>query len=401
MRWCLACLWMMTVLAPRAEAWRPTNWVCFMWPWAYESPSGDWYWFETGTGERQWVHGYPPADGWRPLPESGLAQGWSWHDWPYAYSHRTMAWYYLNQGDVQWCVNMRTGVWSLFGAPAATPDMALIPAGEFQMGDSLGDGGFPERPVHTVFISAFYMDKFEVTKALWDAVKNHRGGNGYTYANNGNGRAPDHPVQTIYWLDAVKWCNARSERDGLKPAYYTDATFANVYRTGSLIPAVNWAANGYRLPTEAEWEKAARGGATGRRFPWSDTDWIDHSRANYYSYGDDYDKATNAGHHPTWGTGGYPATCPVGTFAPNGYGLYEMAGNIWELCWDYEDRDYYATSPSTDPRGAASNDLSHARALRGGNCNFGASDARCARRDNFLVDWVSCIVGFRCARSAE
>jgi len=410
----LTSLALTALLVQTVDAWQPAGWICFQWPWAYDHASGDWYWFGSDSGHAQWVHGYPPADGWRSLSESGLARGWSWHAWPYAFSHASSAWYFFDAGLTQWCVNMRTGAWSTLGTPIATPDMALIPAGPFQMGDSFGEGNATERPVHTVFVSAFYLDQCEVTKAQWNEVKKHRGGNGYTYAHAGEGRAADHPVQTISWMDAVKWCNARSERDGLKPVYYTDSSFVRVYRTGELIPTPNWGANGYRLPTEAEWEKAARGGAEGRRFPWSDSNWIDHSRANYFSNWTvdgarhpwyDYDKATQEGYNPIWGTGGYPATCPVGTFAPNGYGLHEMAGNIWELCWDVLagnlDSDRYPTSPTTDPRGLPSNDPSLARALRGGNCNFDPSEATCASRDNFQPNFVSCIVGFRCARRAE
>ena len=87
-------------------------------------------------------------------------------------------------------------------------------------------------------------------------------------------------MQTVDWYDVVKWCNARSQQAGLTPVYYTDTDLTQVYTNGERIRYVNWTANGYRLPTEAEWEKAARGGLSGQRFPWGNT--ISESQANYY-----------------------------------------------------------------------------------------------------------------------
>jgi formylglycine-generating enzyme required for sulfatase activity len=143
---------------------------------------------------------------------------------------------------------------------------SLIPAGSFQMGDALAEGLSQELPVHTVQVSAFYMAKHEVTKALWDEVRTWAAGNGYTDLPVGGGKAADHPVQAINWYAMVKWCNARSEKNGLTPCY---RVCSEIYRFGENEPDCNWEANGYRLPTEAEWEKAARGGLSGKRFPWT------------------------------------------------------------------------------------------------------------------------------------
>jgi sulfatase modifying factor 1 len=256
------------------------------------------------------------------------------------------------------------------------PDMALIPAGSFTMGDTFGDGWSYELPLHTVYVSAFYMDRYEVTKALWDTVKSWNGGNGYSYDHAGSGKASTHPVQTIDWYDCVKWCNARSQKEGLTPCYYTDSGLTVVYKTGQVAPYVKWTAIGYRLPTEAEWEKAARGGASGHRFPWSDVDTITHSQANYYSDSSySYDISPTRGYHPTFNEGVPPYTSPVGYFAANGYGLYDMAGNVWEWCWDWYGA--YSSSSQTDPRGPASGSD---RVLRGGGWGSGAIFCRSADR---------------------
>jgi formylglycine-generating enzyme required for sulfatase activity len=276
--------------------------------------------------------------------------------------------------------------------------MSLIPAGEFDMGDSLGDGLDYELPVHTVTISAFYMDQYEVTKALWDEVNAFNDGNGYSYSNTGQSKAASHPVHTVSWYDVVKWCNARSEMDGLTPVYYTDADFTEVYKTGEVAPFADWSANGYRLPTEAEWEKAARGGAAGQRFPSGDT--ITHSNANYISSSSSlpaYDTSSTSGSHPDFSAGEPPNTSPVGYFAPNGYGLFDMAGNIYEWCWDWLSESYYGSSPAIDPRGPDFGDYG-TRVLRGGSWAGTASFMRVADRFNNAQYYVGNFIGFRCVR---
>lgn len=286
-------------------------------------------------------------------------------------------------------------------APPAPTGMAYIPAGTFTMGDTfLTDGGTDELPVHNVHISAFFMDKFEVSREKWIDVYTWSLGNGYGMSG-GSYKAVNHPVHSINWYDAVKWCNARSEKEGLTPCYYLDPAQTIVYRSGNVNitnACVKWNANGYRLPTEAEWEKAARGGLNAKRFPWGDT--ISQSQANYYgntnSYA--YDLGPN-GLNPIGSIGGTsPATSPVGSFAANGYGLHDVAGNLWEWVWDWYDSTYYGQPAATqdNPRGPAG--TSSYRVLRGGNWNVSADYARCADRYGLTPSFAVNYIGFRCVR---
>lgn len=272
--------------------------------------------------------------------------------------------------------------------------MVLIPAGRFVVGTCTNAGLEyidDSVPQHTVFVSAFYMDKYEVTSNLWSDVYAWATERGYSFNHVGVSKGATHPIHTIHWYDCVKWCNARSEREGLTPAYTVSGA---VYRAGMLVPECDFKATGYRLPTEAEWEKAARGGSFNRRFPWGDT--IQQTRANYDANPAAYSYDTNptAGHHPAYMTGGAPYTSPVGSFAPNGYGLYDMSGNVKEWCWDwYSD---YALSLENDPAGPAYG--WEDRVVRGGSWNDTARDARVAFRNVYSDYSIFDFLGFRCVR---
>lgn len=363
----MACLGLLAVLTQAAGAWRPSGWVYMDWPWAYDSVSGDWQWFK--TDDVQWVHGYPPADGWKPLGESGLKAGWIYASWPFAYAQVNGAWYYVNEVDTQWVVNMQTGTWSLFGVPAAPAGMVFIPGGT-------NAGTDPDIGVYSLTVQEIFMDKYEVTAALWNEVKAWNGGNGYLYSDAIAGKAPTHPVGMVSWYDGLKWCNARSEQVGREPVYYTDAAFTQVYKTGEVATLyLKDSADGFRLPTGDQWHYAARGGVNNHRFPWHDSDEIQHDRCNYWSSSAlAYDTSPTAGYHPAYNDGTEPYTSPVGSFAPNGYGLFDMAGNVWEWCWDAVGAN---------------------RMVRGGSWGALATASRVSEAADFVPSYVFNQLGFR------
>jgi formylglycine-generating enzyme required for sulfatase activity len=220
----------------------------------------------------------------------------------------------------------------------ADPGMVFVPAGPFQMGDNRINSA---TPIHHVIVSAFAMDRWEVSIELWESVRMWGNAHGYDLVAGGSDGAKQ-PIHTVNWYDVLKWNNARSEKEGtVLPAYYEDAAMKVVYRTGEKVPeGVKWDA-GYRLPTEAEWEKAARGGVDGKFYPWG-TDEINPTLANY--------RESNKG-----------GTTPIGSYAANGYGIYDMAGNVWEMCWDWYGG--YSQIDQIDPRGPS---LSSGRVFRGG-----------------------------------
>jgi len=246
------------------------------------------------------------------------------------------------------------------GAP-----MVLIPAGEFQMGDSL-DGMSWALPVHTVYLDAFYMDVYEVTNAQYKKfvqATGHREPEGIIFVNDPwqdkNYNGDNQPVVCVSWEDAKAYAE--------------------------------WA--GKRLPTEAEWEKVARGGLAGKRFVWGDEVPPPKNAGNF---ADETTKKTFPGWLIINGyDDGYAYTAPVGKFTPNGYGLYDMAGNVWEWCADWYDSNYYAISPKSNPTGPNSGSY---RVLRGGSWYSFGSDLRVANRLNFYPDGYGYYVGFRCVQ---
>jgi len=220
--------------------------------------------------------------------------------------------------------------------------MMLISGGEFQMGSPEGEGSDNERPQHVVFLDAFYIDKYEVTNAQYKQFMDEKGYKAPAYWDDPKYNAPNQPVVCVSWEDA------------------------NAY--------AKWA--GARLSTEAEWEKAARGGLVGKKYPGGDD--ITHDDANYA------------------GTGGkdvWDGLAPVGSFAPNGYDLYDMEGNVWEWCSDWYDSNYYATSPKSNPTGPASG----YRVLRGGSWGTDDGYLRVASSGDDDPAGIDGGIGFRCA----
>jgi len=247
-------------------------------------------------------------------------------------------------------------------APEAEPrlwhpdlEMVTIPAGSFLMGAVPGDEDAydDEKPRHEVKISRpFRMMVYPVTQGLYEKVM---GKNPSFF--KGDGRRP---VESVSWFDAVKFCNKLSELAGLTPCYQIEGE------------SVHWDAstNGYRLPTEAEWEYAARGGVDGevRYGDLNDIAWWDENSGN--------------------------KTHPVGEKEPNGYGLYDVLGNVWEWCWDWYDEDYYESSPRDNPRGPSSGEY---RVLRGGSWWDGSPQVlRSSNRYRDAPDDGYDDVGFRC-----
>lgn len=269
--------------------------------------------------------------------------------------------------------------------PPPASGMTLIPAGSNISSNLLAPGESYSftYPSFTVLTNStpFYMDRTEVTKAKWDEVRNWGLTNGYTDLPVGLAQGPTHPVHDVSWYDCIKWCNARSQKEGRTPAYYTTLTLLKVYKKGmiDLDSRCVKASNGYRLPTELQWEFAARGGLESKRFPWGNT--ISHTQANYFSRSNEsYDVSTTRGYHPDYIATMWPYTSPVGSFSAHGYGqgLYDMAGNMGEWCWNWKKGSEGAKST-----------------VKSGLCMNISTDLRVGSRDYFTRKWGYYAVGFR------
>jgi formylglycine-generating enzyme required for sulfatase activity len=299
-------------------------------------------------------------------------------------------------GNIQVSVPMYYRVRGVAYTPPPPSGMVLIPAGSFTMGDSMGDYANNAGPYYTnnavlvtANVSSFYMETNLVTWSQWQGVYAYATNHGYGFVNAGAGKGLNHPVYWVNWYDCVKWCNARSQQAGKVPVYYTDAGLTEVYTNGEVEVYVDWGAKGYRLPTEAEWEKAARGGLSGQRFPWGNL--ISLTNANYQGNTNtsSYDLGPD-GYSPIGTVGGWPYTSPVGSFAANGFGLYDMAGNVLQWCWDWYGTPY---AGGTDPRGAASGSC---RVLRGGSWGSHGRDCPTACRYGIIPPWYKNYgIGFR------
>jgi len=234
--------------------------------------------------------------------------------------------------------------------------MAFVPPGEFQMGSS-GPQSLPdERPVHTVYVSGFYIDRYEVTNAQYRR---------FVLATGRPAPRVDAP-----WAEPYNWSGSDyPPGTGMHPAVLVSWHDAAAYAA--------WA--GKRLPTEAEWEKAARAGITGKNFPLGDR--LELNQANYFK---SYLRAKKLR--------------PVGSYEPNALGLHDMAGNVWEWCRDWYGAGYYKGSGAIDPQGPPHGDC---KVFRGGAWMSEEQFLRCSQRGKNSPDLKSPMVGFRCVRSAD
>lgn len=299
---------------------------------------------------------------------------------------KLMAW--NAEGEPDWAAGeMRFEVTATHGADRAPTQMSLIPAGSFTMGAT---------PSATPYISAFYIGRYEVTKVLWDEVRAWGLANGYPFLSEGLAKGPNHPVHSITPEDMFLWCNMKSEMEGLSPVYRIDgAVMKSGPRLSSRVATADWTADGYRLPTEAEWEKAAQGGVAGRRFPWGDT--ISHLQANYFSSMIfDYDVSPFRGYHPFLSDPQpYTSGVPYSSTA-NGFGLHDVCGNVAEMCWDLF-AELNLVEGAENPRGPDSDPDSFAyHVVRGGSWGHTANFLQTSARENSLGG--NSRTGFRFAR---
>ncbi len=232
--------------------------------------------------------------------------------------------------------------------------MKQIPKGSFMMGSNSGDSD--ESPIHEVTVDEFWMDSTEVTQGEYQRLM---GKNPSKYRSRNN------PVEKVNWWDAILYCNERSREAGLTPLY------------NESNGVLNWNATGFRLPTEAEWEYASRAGTTSK-YSWGDT-----VNGEYGNGSEEYG----------WGHDGVDySTAPVASYKPNGFGLYDMSGNVWEWCNDVYNSDYYSHSTSSNPRGASRGVV---QVHRGGSWRDFPGRLRSANRGKLSSGKSKSYVGFR------
>jgi len=265
------------------------------------------------------------------------------------------------------------------------------------MGSAVGNDD--ERPTHTVsFTADFWMDSTEITIAQYDQVM-RAAYPGYaapswlsTYGND-----PRTAVYRVDWGDAVLFCNARSKAASLDTVYSYSA-IDGIPGNGCILQNVQakLASNGYRLPTEAEWEFACRAG-TSTEFPWGTT-WPGYPASS--------NDSTEVAMYAVWAGNSWNLSSDNPAFGihtvasrmPNTFGLYDMIGNVWEWCHDWYDANYYAGSPTTDPAGPAEGQW---HVLRGGSWGNDAKQLRAANREFVVPDYLFNFIGFRTVRSAR
>lgn len=264
--------------------------------------------------------------------------------------------------------------------------LVTVSAGNFKMGQE--DSLTSEMPVRTVSISkSFRMGKYEVTQAQYEKIMGTNPS--YFVPNSGSAYADtsNHPVDQVSWFDAVRFCNALSKKLGLTPCY-TNQDGSTTIGTWDTI-SCSWTANGFRLPTEAEWEYACRAG-TDTKFSWGDED--DEASVKPYAW---YQKNANPSYWTTPHADEYGSQ-PVGTREANPWGLHDMHGNLTEWCWDWLDTLYYLENENTDPVGPLLTPIENVnRVVRGGNFVATTATLRSARRGSISPATVGYFTTFR------
>ena len=293
-------------------------------------------------------------------------------------------------------------------------ELVAVPGGAYNQKSGTGS---PDNFDHTV--SSFSIGKYEVTYALWYKVRMWAEANGYTFENEGKegsngteGAEPteqkNEPVSRVSWRDAIVWCNAYSEVSGYTPSYtFGGNPIKNAEDAASCDGAVcAWNSNGYRLPSEGEWQYAAsyKDGTTWTPYNFASGAWTyyndisDTSPANgVYDNKDTNDAVAVYRYYwnnGSWAETGVTKTASAGSRQGNQLGIYDMSGNIAEWCWDWNAS--YPTSAQTDYRGPANGSY---RAVRGGNFGFNSQYLTVGIRGSYLPDYVQLTIGFRIARS--
>lgn len=239
-------------------------------------------------------------------------------------------------------------------------ELRLVPAGEYLLGSPSTETGryWDEGPQHRCRLAAFYITAHEITNAAYGKFLRATGHQPPLYWQDKNLNAPEQPVVGVTWYDAVAFARWLSEVTG-EP---------------------------YRLPTEAEWEAAARGGLIGQPYPWGAEPPGDGGRyrANY--------------NPKPFAADGFPYTAPVGSFPPNGYGLYDMAGNVAEWCQDWYRPEAYTSRVGVNPTGPATGVT---KVVRGGSWYSSARELRCAARRSWPPHSADGFIGFRLVRPLQ
>ena len=240
--------------------------------------------------------------------------------------------------------------------PNAFPaGFVFLQGGTFQMGDRLSEGYSSEYPLHNVTLDDFYISKTLITQSDYAAIMGSNPAHDYGVGDN-------YPVYDVTWFDAIKYCNKKSINENLTPSYSVNGDTNPDNWGTNIVPDVNWNANGYRLPTEAEWEYAARGGV--------------HESDNYRYSG--CNEESDLPNYAWYSANNSPnGTKEVATKLPNQLGLYDMSGNVYDWCWDWYSGNYYSSSPSLNPHGPDSETY---RVIRGGSWSHNAAYSRVAFR---------------------